>query len=61
MEYFQGFTSNGFLCRIQKDLKTQQTNPEQFEGMILFMWMFNDIDWTKNGNFILHVSRMPEK
>ena len=26
------------------------TNPEQFEGRILFMSMFNDIDWTKNWN-----------
>ena len=42
--------SNTHLITSQKDLKTRQTNPEQFEGIIPFMSMFNDIDWTQNGN-----------
>ena len=43
-------TSTEILRQIQKDLKHRQMNPEEFEGRILFMSMFNDIDWTKNGN-----------
>ena len=38
------------LQKIQRDLNVRQTNPEQFEGRILFMSMFNDIDWTQKGN-----------
>ena len=50
MNISPGFTSIEILKHIQKDLKTRQTNPEQFEVRILFMSTFNDIDWTKNGN-----------
>ena len=50
------------LNRLQKkkDLNARQINPEQFERRILFMSMFNDTNWTKNGNSCTF-SRMPEK
>ena len=35
------------LRQVQKGLKPRQINPEQFEGIILFVSMFNDIFWTK--------------
>ena len=44
---FPGFTSIEFLRKIQEDLEVRRINPEQFEGKILFISMFNDIDWTK--------------
>ena len=33
-----------------KDLQDQNIEPEHFEGRIIFISMFNDIDWTKVGN-----------
>ena len=48
MEYFPGFTPVEILPEIQKDPKARQINPEPFEGKILFMSVFNDIDWTKD-------------
>ena len=50
-DIFAGFTSVEILRQIQKDLKARQTNPEQFEGIILLMSKVNDIDWTKSGKF----------
>ena len=47
---FPGITSIEILRQIQKDLKTRKINLQQLEGKILFMSMFNDIGWTKNGN-----------
>ena len=44
------------LRHIQKDLKARQINPKQFEGQIIFMLMFKDIDLTKRRN-----SDMPKK
>ena len=38
------------LKKIQEKLEAQKTNPEQFGGRIVFMSMFNDIDWTKKQN-----------
>ena len=37
------------LQKIQKDLH-RNTEPENFEGRIILMSMFNDIEWTKRGN-----------
>ena len=50
VKYFPGFTLIEILRQIQKDLKTRQINPEQVEGIILFMSVSNDMGWTKNGN-----------
>ena len=47
---FPRFTSIEILWKIQEDLEARQINPEQLEGRILFMSMFNDMDRTKNGN-----------
>ena len=32
-------------------MNVRQINPDQFEGRIIFVSMFNDIDWTQNGHF----------
>ena len=48
--YFPGFTSIDILIQIQKDLNARQMNPEQVEGRVIYMSMFNGIDWTNNGN-----------
>ena len=45
---FPRFTSIEILRHLQKDLDARQINPDHCEGRILFMSMFNDIDWTKN-------------
>ena len=42
--------------KIQEDLGARRINPEQFEGRILFMSMFYDIDWTQNGNSFCCIS-----
>ena len=36
--------------RSEKDPQDQNHEPEKFEGWVIFMSMFNDIDWTKGGN-----------
>ena len=41
---FPGFTSIEILRQIQKDLRTRKINPDQFEGRLTLMSMFNDID-----------------
>ena len=40
---FSGFTTVGFLEQIQESTKARQCDPEQFEGRIIIMSMFNDI------------------
>ena len=45
-----------FSDKIQKYLEARQINPEQFEGQKLFISMFNDIDWRKNGNSSEYIS-----
>ena len=39
-----------FLKEIQEDSNDRKIKPEQLEGRILFMSMFNDIAWTSKGN-----------
>ena len=58
--YFPGITTIEILRQIQESLKARQINPDQFQGRIIFMSMFNDIGWKKNG-ILMYVSRMPEK
>ena len=43
-----GFSSFSILQKIQKDLARKNIQPEEFEDCIIFMSMFNDIDWKKN-------------
>ena len=57
---FPEFTSSEILRQVQKDLKTRQTNPQQFEGRTLFMSMFNDIDWRKKGHSLHRISNSTE-
>ena len=45
-----GRTSLQILQRIQSDLQGRNIEPEKFEDRIIFMSMFNDIDWTAKGN-----------
>ena len=47
---FPGLTWLEILRKIQKDLPDQNIEPENFEGRIIFMSMFNDIEWTMRGN-----------
>ena len=45
-----GFTTVEILDEIQKMMTKSKCEPEQFKGKIIFMSMYNDIDWTKRGN-----------
>ena len=47
---YPGRASLEILQRIQKNLQDENIGPEHFEGRIIFMSTFNDIDWTKNGH-----------
>ena len=47
---FPGLASLEILQKIQRHLQDQNIEPEDFEGRIIFMSMFNDIDRTKRGN-----------
>ena len=50
MQYFLGLTSLEILQKTQKDLQDQNIQPEKFEDRIVFMSMFDDINWAKRGN-----------
>ena len=47
---FQGHTTMELPKEIQMKMATRGIRPEEFEDPIIFMSMFNDIDWTKKGN-----------
>ena len=47
-----GFTSIEILRHIQSDLNARRRNPDQFEGRMKFMEVFNDIEWTKKENSV---------
>ena len=40
-----GCSSLSILEEIQQDLETWRIQPEEFEDRIIFMSMFNDIEW----------------
>ena len=42
---FQGFTTWGILDEIQKMMAEFMCEPEHFQGRIIFMPMYNDIEW----------------
>ena len=44
------FSSLQILKKIQDDLQERNIEPERFTDRIIFMSMFNDIDWTRKGN-----------
>ena len=44
------FSSLQILQKIQNDLRERNIEPEKFTDRIIFMSMFNDIDWTRKGN-----------
>ena len=46
---FPGFTTTRILDEIQKMMSESMCEPEQFKGRIIFMSIYNDIDWTKRG------------
>ena len=47
---FPGVTSLGLMEKIQKFLKELQCEREHFEGRIIFMSMYNDVEWQDKGN-----------
>ena len=52
IEYFPKIHIDGYSHTNPASSENRQMNPKQFEGIFLFMSMFNDIDWTMNGNSI---------
>ena len=42
---FPGFSSLSVLQEVQRDLEKRQIQPEEFTDRIVFMSMFNDIEW----------------
>ena len=42
-----GFSSLQIIEEIQRDLERKSIDPDEFTDRIIFMSMFNDIDWTK--------------
>ena len=46
---FPGFTSLQILQEIQGDLQERNIELENFEDRIIFMLLFNDIEWTRKG------------
>ena len=47
---FPGITALGLLEKIQTLMTDLQCDPEHFKDRIIFMSMFNDIEWKANGN-----------
>ena len=50
MEYFPGRISLQILCKMLEDFRGRSIEPDIFGARIIFMSMFNDIDWTAKGN-----------
>ena len=45
---FPGSTTLGILDEIQRTMISElKCDPEQFKGRVIFMSMYNDIEWTK--------------
>ena len=47
---FPGPASLEILRKFLEELQEQNFKPENFEDRIIFMSIFNDIDWTRRGN-----------
>ena len=53
-----GFSSLQILQKIQDNLRERNIKPEGFTDRIIFMSMFNDIDWTKKKETMEFVFRI---
>ena len=59
MDFFPGFSSLTILQEIQNDLARKNIQPEEFKDRIIFMSMFNDIEWkTNDENCISNAERV---
>ena len=47
---FPGFSSLQILQEIQNSLRNRNIQPKEFKDQIIFISMFNDIDWPKGKN-----------
>ena len=50
VENFKGFTTLGILAEIQKMMTEIKCEPKHFQGRIIFMSTYNDIEWRKQRN-----------
>ena len=50
VENCPGISPLGILDEIQKMVTESKCEPQQFKGRIIFMSMYNDIDWRRRGN-----------
>ena len=50
VDCFPGFSSLGIILRIQEDLARKNIKREEFTDRIIFMSMFNDINWSNREN-----------
>ena len=55
-----GLTSLLILQRIQSDFRERNIEFEEFGDRIIFMSMFNDIEWTRKGNEEICISNSKE-
>ena len=53
---FSRVTSLEILQKIQIDLRDRNIEPEKFEDRIIFMSMFNDIEWIQMTGFHRHTN-----
>ena len=53
---FPGVTSLEIFQKAQKNLQDQKIDSEHLEGRIIFLSMFNIIDWTKKENSEICIS-----
>ena len=47
---FPGFTALGSITEIQMTMAESKCEPEQFQGRIIFVSMYNEIVWRTPGN-----------
>ena len=50
VDFLPGFTTLGILDDIQKMMAESKCEPKPCKGSIIFMSMYNEIDWGKRGN-----------
>ena len=55
-----GLTSLLILQRIQSDFRERNIEFEEFGDRVIFMSMFNDIEWTRKGNEEICISNSKE-
>ena len=57
---FPGHTTLELLHEIQRKMAENRIRPEEYKDRIIFMSMYNDMDWTKDGNLKMNVSNSIE-